>query len=226
MVEQIKPHPVYPDYMIGTDGSVFNMTTNRFIGSEKGRYLLASIRGCGTKGIHVLVAETFIEKPESVEALVVNHKDLNRYNNTKSNLEWVTQQENMDHARINGAIPSLVGEDNPTSILTEEQVRCLCKRLELGESTTILSKELGINITTIHQIKSGDNWKHISKDFIINKRIYGKKLSEKDVRCVCEMLSNHERIKDIVKITKISKDQVVKIKSRKNHSKISKDYDW
>lgn len=224
MVEYIMPHPKYPDFMIGTDGSVFNTKTKRFIGSTKGRYLMASIREFGAKGIHVLVAETFIKKPKTSEELFVNHKDLNKHNNRKDNLEWTTRQENTTHAILGGAI--LSGENNPKSILTNYQVVDICKRLESGESTTNIARDLGLNITTIHQIKSGDNWSNISKDFNLVKKCYSKKLSKDQVVDVCKLLVKNTRIRDIVKMTDVSKDQVVKIKSRKNHSEISKHYDW
>lgn len=50
---------------------------------------------------HQLVAMLFIEKPESSETLVINHKDGNKLNNHVSNLEWCTYKYNNYHARIN-----------------------------------------------------------------------------------------------------------------------------
>lgn len=49
-----------------------------------------------TKTIHRLVAETFLEQPS--KEYEVNHKDGNKLNNNLSNLEWVTQKANIDHA--------------------------------------------------------------------------------------------------------------------------------
>ena len=46
--------------------------------------------------IHVLIANTFLDKPSN--DLVVNHKDLNKKNNNILNLEWITQQQNAQHA--------------------------------------------------------------------------------------------------------------------------------
>jgi len=64
-----------------------------------------------SKHIHRLVAEAFIENNDST--LQVNHKDLNKLNNSIENLEWVTGKENMQHAYDNGVInittPSKIG---------------------------------------------------------------------------------------------------------------------
>ena len=47
--------------------------------------------------IHILVAKAFIPNPRNCEQ--VNHKDFNKSNNCAENLEWVTQQENIQHFR-------------------------------------------------------------------------------------------------------------------------------
>lgn len=52
--------------------------------------------------VHRLVAEMFIPKPESDEFLQVNHMDGDKTNNAATNLEWVTNQQNMTHARETG----------------------------------------------------------------------------------------------------------------------------
>ncbi len=50
--------------------------------------------------IHRLIAETFINNPESKPQ--VNHKDGNKLNYSISNLEWVTRSENVRHAFQSG----------------------------------------------------------------------------------------------------------------------------
>lgn len=62
----------------------------------------ATPEGVKTFYIHRLVATAFIEIPEHVKTATdspeVNHKDGNKDNNTKSNLEWVTPKRNIRHS--------------------------------------------------------------------------------------------------------------------------------
>lgn len=69
--------------------------------TDNGRgYLLISIRDNGHKKnfyVHRLVAEAFIPNPMGYS--VVNHKDCNSHNNCAENLEWCTQEYNVNYSK-------------------------------------------------------------------------------------------------------------------------------
>lgn len=50
--------------------------------------------------IHRIIAELFIPNPLNLPQ--VNHKDCNPANNCVENLEWVTQRDNLEYARLYG----------------------------------------------------------------------------------------------------------------------------
>jgi len=52
--------------------------------------------------VHRLVAVAFIPNPLNLPE--VNHKDLNKANNSVNNLEWVTSKQNKKHATDNGVV--------------------------------------------------------------------------------------------------------------------------
>lgn len=70
-----------------------------------GKYLNVNVNG-KTFSIHRLVALCFVPNPYNKEQ--VNHIDSNRSNNHYLNLEWVTNYENLKHARENGSFDEAV----------------------------------------------------------------------------------------------------------------------
>lgn len=72
--------------------------------------------------VHRLVADAFLKCPH--KNLEVNHIDGNIYNNSSSNLEYISHLENIRHAIKNG-LTSQNGENSVRAKLTNVQANCI-----------------------------------------------------------------------------------------------------
>ena len=85
------------DYEITRDGDIINKHTGRYVKPQpNGKGYLRVAIGKKLMFVHRLVAEKYI--PNEGHKPQVNHKDGNKLNNCVDNLEWVTNQENRNHA--------------------------------------------------------------------------------------------------------------------------------
>ena len=69
--------------------------------------------------VHRLVCAAFLPRDERRPN--VNHKDGNKANNHIENLEWVTQKENIDHARATGLILSPIDYSDKIKAAAEKR---------------------------------------------------------------------------------------------------------
>jgi len=92
--------PNSPQYFITKEGTVWSAKRNKWLKVRiKENYALARICINGKHKyipIHRILANLFIPNPNNLP--YVNHIDGNPRNNNLSNLEWVTHQQNMQHA--------------------------------------------------------------------------------------------------------------------------------
>lgn len=99
--------PGYTDYRITANGDVYSAHTGERKRASEGQhgYFEISVTSDAGKGmsigIHRLMALTFVDYPADVRTMFVDHVDMNKQNNAPSNLEWVTQTENLRRAREN-----------------------------------------------------------------------------------------------------------------------------
>ncbi len=95
----MKEHPKHKGCFVTEDGRVFSTARGKL------RELKQSQDGWGyyhisykdkTRKVHRLIAETLIPNPDNLPQ--VNHIDKNKLNNNVDNLEWVTNQRNVEHS--------------------------------------------------------------------------------------------------------------------------------
>lgn len=92
-------------------------------------YKIVHLSGHGTVAVHLLVARTFMRRPEDAED--VNHRDGVKANNILANLEWSTKAHNQRHAVVTGlrsqaravTAPSGVSYPSITQAARAERVR-------------------------------------------------------------------------------------------------------
>lgn len=142
-------------YEIRRDGTIYSLITNKALrpGPNSKGYLTVSLYDGSTPKkpksylVHRLVAEAYLGKSD----LTINHKNGDKRDNRAENLEYMTIAENNRHA-IEVLGVNNVGENNPRSRLTDEQVQ------EIRTSTkksSELAKQYGISRDYVRQIIRG-----------------------------------------------------------------------
>lgn len=121
--------------------------------------------------VHALVAEAFIGPRPTGK--VINHIDCDPANNHHSNLEYVTQAENIAHAArlkrmAHGPtwsarlkVTTHRGMFAPNAKLTDGDVREIRRRKAEGESYSSLSRRFNVAVGTIQNIIERRTWTHL-----------------------------------------------------------------
>lgn len=143
------------DYEITETWQVINIHNNHVVKPQKNGkgYLRVHIDG-KMQFVHRLVAEKYIPNPENKPQ--VNHIDGNKLNNSVSNLEWVTNQENRNHAVANNLI--VKGEAVPWSKLRQIDIEFIRKHTEL--SSQKLAEIFNVSASHINSIRNNIWWKN------------------------------------------------------------------
>lgn len=112
--------------------------------------------------IHRAVAEMFVQNPKNKPC--INHIDGNKTNNFADNLEFVTYQENTDHA-IRTGLMDISSENSNFVKLTHEDVSYIRDnyiRYDKEYGSRALANKFNVNESTIISIIKHRTWKNIA----------------------------------------------------------------
>jgi hypothetical protein len=151
-------------YFVSEDGGVF----------RDGKELSTSLTNKGYKtfrssvnnvrkhiSIHRAVATLYVPNPDNLPQ--VNHIDGNKLNNHYTNLEWMSNRKNKDHALENGLYAK--GVDMPNHIFTEDDIKYIRENYKYKDSefgTTGLAKKFNTNGSRIWKIVNNKVWKQLT----------------------------------------------------------------
>lgn len=97
------------------------------------------------------------------ENLYINHIDGNKCNNHFSNLELVTQSENIQHAYRTG-LNNNIAENHLYTNLTNDKVAQFRREFKAKEKTVKdIANEAGLSITSTYDMLLGNSWKSINE---------------------------------------------------------------
>lgn len=161
----------YEEYFkVSNLGRIYSKRSSKILAQviSKSGYSTVPTRIGGRKGlaicmrVHRVVAEAFLENPHKKPQ--VNHIDGIKSNNCLTNLEWVTEKENVRHAFDTGLNVAKKGSERSNSKLTEEAVRYCrenykprCKEHGL----MALSRKFGVDKRRIYDAIHYLKWAHV-----------------------------------------------------------------
>lgn len=173
-LEEYKILREFPKYEVSNYGNIRNIHTKilKYVHKHSTGYVLVQFkkdRKTYTRKMHRMVAELFVKNSTGLPTadLVVKHKDNNKSNNYFKNLEWDTHAGNMEDAYEDNLIPSLKGEKNGRSKLTDKTVNEICLDYENGMRPYEVREKYGVSKQQAEKIHAGHSWTHISSNYNI-----------------------------------------------------------
>lgn len=153
--EEWREIPGHDSYLASSLGRVWSTKTNKYMkpAHRKDGYLRLHLDKKSWY-VHRLIAFTFLEKPPR-EDFVVNHKDGNKKNNCVENIEWISFNQNVQHAFTTGL----------NSTRSVDQYSPDGEYLRTYNNCAEAAKEMGISHNSISQHCKQEVCKYKTKGF-------------------------------------------------------------
>lgn len=205
-----------PGYRVGNDGSVWSChrASGRFSGEWRRLairirrpgcpYRIVDLRAEAGKGrvvrfyIHRLVLKAFIGLPPA--GMQACHNDGDPANNRLENLRWDTCKSNAADKVRHGT--TLVGENHPNAILSEELVAEICRLRMSGMKQIQIGKQVGCSQTIVSAVLLGKIWRSVERKAIpsfraVDRPIVGKRLTIDGAREIVRLCRSGESRRDV-----------------------------
>ena len=256
IVEEYRPvviNGIHTHYLISNIGNVYNSETRKILkATEKYRkggrskYIVVNL-AVGEERVkcpvHRLVGLAFLPIPKkyakkglSYNDLVINHIDGHKWHNVVYNLEWVTQRENMKHAKENNLLNPPKGEKHPFTTITEKEAIEICELFMKGESYKSIMKKYNASKRSLIHMKNKESWKYVTEKYNFPKKkgehAKPNTIDNNTVHRICELLEEKSHGKNsysrqsIADMYGVSRAYVDLLANKKVKFEICKDYNF
>ena len=165
----------YPNYMVSNKIRVKDLKFNKLKNTKTIPVVLGErvhYKGIGLSNefggkyfpLHRLMALAFVPNPHNKP--FVNHIDSNPENNNIENLEWCTNQENIQHMVNSGRNTYLKGSCHRLTKWTEMDIVKMLRLSKQGVRNMDICKMYGITKDAVSRIVCNKSWKHIDRSLI------------------------------------------------------------
>ena len=175
--------------------------------------------------VHRLVAYHFVHSiPKDLldqgltkKNLVVNHLDGNKLNNRWDNLEWTTQKGNLAHASATGLLPTTIDD---------QLLERVFKRLQEGYSDADISRETGIRVDTINDIRHGTSLRYRTDKYTWPKHSPGVRVLDRDTifSIYEEFMYTDKSDSEIARQYNVSRRHISNLRTGNRHSDLAHEY--
>lgn len=182
--EYFSLYPFNNRYLVSTYGTVYDLLYEKKLNLYKtpDGYLLCNLDN-SRELVHRMVAYTFLPQ-NSYDNLIVNHLNEQKTCNIVSNLEWCSNQQNVQYS-----VDKRIDEPVLENVFTEDQKRYICYLLQEGKSSYEIAQLMNKNYTKafiklISKVRKRQRWADISKDFNFPNVQY----TTEEIHMICKLL--------------------------------------